>query len=113
MSALRYIERLKRIDRLVKMKATGNPGQLARKIGISERSIYQYLNELRELGAPISYSFFDNSYIYLEEGGLDIQFKKTLNDCHGSAARSARIFHQLGVTSSELTSLQLYFSVDE
>lgn len=113
MSALRYIERLKRIDRLVKMKATGNPGQLARKIGISERSIYQYLNELRELGAPISYSFFDNSYIYLEEGGLDIQFRKTLHDFHGSSSGSARIFEHLSVPSSDLTYLQLYFSIDE
>jgi len=48
------IERLKRIDHLIRIKGTGTPAQLASRIGISRGAFYLYLNLMRDLGAPIS-----------------------------------------------------------
>jgi predicted DNA-binding transcriptional regulator YafY len=74
MSAIRYINKILRINTLVKLRATGNPRELADKLGISERSVYEYISNMKELGAPIAYSYSHNSYIYYEEGDLVIGF---------------------------------------
>ena len=76
MSLLKYIDRVKRIDNLIRLKATGSPKELAFKLGTSEWVIYQHLKEMKELGAPIAYCFQDNSYIYLEKGKFDFSFQK-------------------------------------
>ena len=51
------IHRIERIDQLIRLKATGNPSELALKIGISESQLYEVLNIMKkELGGPILYS---------------------------------------------------------
>jgi predicted DNA-binding transcriptional regulator YafY len=67
-------QRLERIDHLIRIKATGTPTELAGKIGISERSVYVYLNLMKELGAPIKFSNYRQSYYYDEEGSFNISF---------------------------------------
>ncbi len=74
MSAIRYINRLKRIDILVRTRSTGTPAELARRLGIAERTLYGYLNDLRELGAPVIWSYDDNSYIYTDEGRFEVSY---------------------------------------
>ncbi len=74
MTANRYINRLKKMDRLIRTRSTGNATQLAFKLGVSERCVYYSINELKELGAPVSWSYDDNSYIYEQEGRLKIGF---------------------------------------
>ena len=74
MPAIKFINKLLRINRLVKLKATGSPRELAWKLGISERSVYDYINDMKELGAPIAFSYSHNSYIYYEDGELLIGF---------------------------------------
>ncbi len=74
MTAIKYIDRLKQIDRLVRLRSTGSPNELAVKLGISERSVYDLLKDLRELGAPLAWDFYSNSYIYIEAGKLQIDF---------------------------------------
>ncbi|MFA8298682.1 MAG: HTH domain-containing protein [Hyphomicrobiales bacterium] len=61
-------EILKRIDQLIRLRATGTPSELANKINVSERCIYNYLNFMKELGCPISYSHSIKSYYYEYEG---------------------------------------------
>jgi len=68
------IERLKRIDHLIRIKGTGTPAQLAERIGISERSIYLYLNLMRDLGAPIKFDNFRQSYYYDPDGSFFFSF---------------------------------------
>lgn len=68
------ILRLRRIDHLIRIKGTGSPAQLAKRIGISERSIYGYLNLMKDLGAPIRFCHYRESYYYDEEGGLILSF---------------------------------------
>jgi len=47
----------------------------ARKMGISERSLYEYLKVLKDLGAPIKFSRQDHSYYYEIEGQFQIAFQ--------------------------------------
>lgn len=75
MPTLKYINRIRRIDQLIRLQNTGGPAELAKKIGVSERIVYDYINFMRELGAPIKYCPYTNSYIYTEEGRLQITFK--------------------------------------
>lgn len=71
----RYLERLLTIDRLIKIKSTGSPKQLAERLGISESRLYEYLSFMKESGAPIVYSKERGSYYYQAAGGFDFSFK--------------------------------------
>lgn len=69
------LERLQRIDHLIRIKATGTPSSLAGKIGISERCLYKYLNLMKDFGAPIKFSNSRQSYYYDEAGYFKISFR--------------------------------------
>jgi len=63
----RYIDlaMLDRLDRLIRMKATGPPGKLAVRLGISRTTLNETLFYLRKaLHAPIRYNEYIQSYIY-------------------------------------------------
>ena|SRR5882762_10429567 len=74
MSLLKYIDRLKRMDDLIRMKATGCANDFAHKLGISQSQLFQDLKEMKELGAPIQYCPTRKSYFYESEGRLTIDF---------------------------------------
>ena len=65
-----YLNRLKKFDQLIRQRATGTPAQLAEKLNISERMVYNYINELRDIGLPITYCNQQQSYIYTKEGSF-------------------------------------------
>lgn len=69
-----YLNLLLRLDQLIRQKGTGSPPEFARKMGISERSLYEYLKVLKDLGAPIKWSRQDRSYYYTVEGQFRISF---------------------------------------
>ncbi|MBN8877779.1 MAG: hypothetical protein J0I32_09560 [Sphingobacteriales bacterium] len=70
-----YFDMLHTIDRLISIKGTGNPKKLASKIGISERSLYDILNVMKELGAPIKYSKEKETYYYEHNGNFNLYFQ--------------------------------------
>jgi len=72
--SITFINRLKTINRLVRIKGTGTPKQLARRLNMSESSLYIYLSLLKELGAPIAYSKIMNSYYYESDGEFIIGY---------------------------------------
>ncbi len=47
---------LERLDGLIRRKATGKPTELARRLGICERKVYNLIGELKAIGVPIAYS---------------------------------------------------------
>ena len=69
-----YLNLLLQLDQFIRQRGTGSPSEFARKLGISERSLYEYLKVLKELGAPIKFSRQDHSYYYSEEGQFHIRF---------------------------------------
>ena len=74
----RYFDRLQTIDDLIRIKGTGKPAQLAKRLRISERTLYEFLKMMKELGAPIEYDRYKESYYYSEKGGFNIRFSKNL-----------------------------------
>ena len=68
------IDRLSRLDHLIRIKSTSTPAQLAERLNLSERSIYDYINFMKELGCPIKFDSYRESYFYEEEGFFVIAF---------------------------------------
>ena len=68
------LEKINQLDYLIHEQQTGSPANLGQKIGVSERSIFDYLKLMKELGAPIIYSRLRSSYIYRVEGRFNIRF---------------------------------------
>jgi predicted transcriptional regulator len=72
MCLVKYIYRLKRIDALIFMKATGTPEEFAEKLGIKRSTLYQSLQEMRDMGVDIRYSCTRQSYYYADERRIRI-----------------------------------------
>ena len=72
MAYFKYLERLQRIDRLIRMESTGTPGEFAQKLNISESHLYFCLKELREYGLPIAYNGLKRTYYYRENVKLSV-----------------------------------------
>lgn len=64
-----------RIDQLVNLKATGSPLELSKRLGISERSLYNHIETMKNLGAPIKYCRYTRRYYYESQGRFEIGFK--------------------------------------
>ncbi|HYG40325.1 MAG TPA: hypothetical protein VD908_16970 [Cytophagales bacterium] len=58
------IKILERIDRLIRLKCTGTPKQLATKLEVSETTLYRILDTMRQLDAPIIYNISRQTYVY-------------------------------------------------
>jgi hypothetical protein len=69
-----YLDLLLRLDQFIRQKGTGSPPDFARKMGISERSLYEYLKVLKGFGAPIKFSRQGRSYYYASGGQFHIHF---------------------------------------
>ncbi|MHA7130683.1 hypothetical protein [Algoriphagus namhaensis] len=67
MAGLKYYERTKLLIELIEKKKTGSPKELADKLGLQERMIYNILDDLRlALGREICYCKEKKSYFFLE-----------------------------------------------
>lgn len=83
MSLIKYIDRAKRMDELIRRKATGCAEEFAAKLGICKSQLYQDLNEMKELGAPIEYCHTRKSYVYSTEAKLIFTFQENLGGIKG------------------------------
>lgn len=68
------IQLIRQIDHLISIKGTGTPDELAARLNISRRCVYNYINTMKEMGAPIVYDHFRSSYYYAEEGKFKVDF---------------------------------------
>jgi predicted DNA-binding transcriptional regulator YafY len=73
MTAKKYFSRLKSIDQLIQIGETGRPKELAEKLKMSERMIYRYIQNLKDLGAPLEYDLERRSYIYTSKVSLKVE----------------------------------------
>lgn len=70
-----YFERLKRIDSLIRRQATGTPEELASKLGIAKRTLFEYLQFIKQEGAEFEYSRTRQSYYYTRKGSFKVGFQ--------------------------------------
>ena len=96
MAIQNYFERLRQMDRLIRRKATGSPKQFAQKLGISERTLYEYLSLMKIEGAQIEYSAEKQSYYYMLNGYFFIgyQLKEIVYDNLITINGGISAFHQ-------------------
>ncbi len=71
---IQHIALLERIDQLARLQATGNPEELAYKLGISKTKLYRIINLMKEWDAPITYDFTKQSFVYDEAVGFRFGF---------------------------------------
>lgn len=76
MPIIKYFDRLKRMDDLIRRRATGSPEQFAQKMGMDRSTLMRYLSELKMLDAPIYFDPIKQSYYYEEEVCLELGFKR-------------------------------------
>lgn len=60
------IERINRLNLLIRREATGTPLQLAEKLNVSKATVNRLIRELKDMGAPIVYCKYSQSYKYTE-----------------------------------------------
>ena len=64
MKLFELTERVNNIDHLLKAEATGDPESFAEKLGIRKRQLFNILDELKLMGAPICYDITRHTYYY-------------------------------------------------
>jgi predicted DNA-binding transcriptional regulator YafY len=61
------------MDSLISTRATGTPEEFADKMSISRSTLFQYLQEMREMGVDIRYSNARQSYYYADDKRITIK----------------------------------------
>lgn len=70
----KQLNRLQQLDQLIRQQRTGNANQLALKLEISRRQVYNLLEELKMFGLDIEYDKVIDSYIYSKGITIKISF---------------------------------------
>ena len=74
MNVIEIKDKIDKIDQLIKLKATGTPKVLAKKLNTTERTVYRIIKQLKEMGCPIYYDKERKSYCYKQQGKLVFKF---------------------------------------
>ncbi len=83
MKMIYQLERIKKINRMVKSASTGSPKEFAGELGISESHLYRYIEELNEMGIPIHYSRARKTYYYENNAELSLNYSLKIISDHG------------------------------
>lgn len=89
MKAIQQLERLKRLNELIKAKCTGRPEMLCNKLNIGRRQLFKDLEIFKDMGAEIAYSKIRETYYYLNGDELEISYsfriiqKKEIQNING------------------------------
>ena len=67
MKIFEEVNLLTRFDQLIRLKATGTPLNLAKKLALSKRQVFRYILEMKEMGCKIDYCKKRGTYYYKEE----------------------------------------------
>lgn len=68
------MERMKRLDRLIRRKETGSPLECAKLLGISSRHLYNMIEDMNDMGAHIEYDLKAKTYYYRIDGEFQFGF---------------------------------------
>ena len=77
MKTFQFFELLERIDQMIRQKCTGDSFEFSSRLGLSRRQLYYYLDEMKDIGLPISYSRKDKTFFYEKQCRLKIQVSIT------------------------------------
>jgi len=60
----KYVSRMQYLQELIEKQGTGSPRELADRLGISERMLYRYIEELKASEKPVAFCRKRKSYFY-------------------------------------------------
>lgn len=84
MKMIHQLERIKKINRMIKSANTGSPREFAGELGISESHLHRYIEELNEMGIPIQYSRTRRTYYYENNAELSLSYSLKIISDHGA-----------------------------
>lgn len=67
MNNLKQIEQLRKLHRMIKLETTGSPKTMAKRMHVSERQLYNLIDQLRTMDAPIRFNRRANTYFYAHD----------------------------------------------
>lgn len=67
MKNLKQIQQLRKLHLMIKQEATGNPKMVAKKMHVSERQVYNLIDQLRTMDAPVCFNRRANTYYYAND----------------------------------------------
>lgn len=73
---IKYFDRLKKFDYLVRHSMTGTPEECAEKLEISRSRFYEFLEDLKLLNIPVVYNKHKRSYSYQKPGVFKLGFEE-------------------------------------
>ncbi len=82
MKSFEQLERLKKMNRLIKEECTGTPLQFANRLGVSQSHLYRCIEEVRDLGAPIGFCRTRQTYFYQNDFELKVSYSIQLVSEH-------------------------------
>ena len=80
MKTIKNLERLQLIHSLIKIENTGSPSELAKRMRISERLVYNLIEQLRDYKTSISYNRGRKTYYYCEDFQLMVNMRLLQGD---------------------------------
>jgi predicted DNA-binding transcriptional regulator YafY len=76
MSIVKYLNRACQIHELIKQQKTGSLREFAKRLKISKSQLYENIQELKSLGAPIEYCRNRKTFYYSEQIVFYAGYKK-------------------------------------
>lgn len=67
MKNLKSLERLQQLHHRITQENTGTPGELSTYMKISERLLFRYIGQLKDIDAPICYCRRRKTYYYCDD----------------------------------------------
>lgn len=92
MNLIEKIRLIERVDALIRRKGTGNPKNLSKKLNISERSTYNLINLMKEMGAPIKYDKSTQTFYYEYKVSFSLGFISSISNIQGGKKFFSFIF---------------------
>lgn len=65
---------------MIRRKATGSPAELAGKLNLSERAVFEYIHTMREMGAPIIFCKIRRTYYYERDVKFNMGFRELTDE---------------------------------
>ncbi|MFT3737299.1 MAG: HTH domain-containing protein [Breznakibacter sp.] len=83
---LKLLGRLERLDYFITTQRTGTSTELARKLDISRRQLYNYFDEMKTFGLEVEYDRYAKTFRYKGNMRLKISIKAEPLSLHESRA---------------------------
>ncbi len=71
---IKHVAMIRRIDNMIRLRATGGPEEFADKLGISKTKLYRLINVMKDMEAPVTYDFGIQSFVYEKAVGFQFGF---------------------------------------